>query len=67
MNDNTMSLKSYILQEVRTRIVDGRYAPGQRLSENTLACELSTSRAPVHDALLTLRGEGLVQVYPQRG
>lgn len=67
MNDTNMSLKSYILQEVRTRIIDGRYEPGQRLSENTLARELSTSRAPVHDALLTLRGEGLVQVYPQRG
>lgn len=63
----TTSLKNYILNEVRQRIVDGRFVLGQRLSENTLARELETSRAPVRDALMTLRSEGLVQVYPQRG
>lgn len=66
-DDPTMSLKNYIIREVRERIIDGRYAPGQRLSENTLANELETSRAPVRDALMTLRSEGLVLVYPQRG
>lgn len=64
---SSTSLKNYILKEVRERIVDGRYTAGQRLSENTLARELETSRAPVRDALMTLRSEGLVQVYPQRG
>lgn len=63
----TISLKNYIIQEVRKRIIDGRYTAGQRLSENTLAKELETSRAPVRDALMTLRAEGLVLVYPQRG
>lgn len=63
----TISLKQYIMREVRQRIIDGRYTLGQRLSENTLAQELETSRAPVRDALMTLRAEGLVQVYPQRG
>lgn len=63
----TTSLKQYIMTEVRQRIIDGRYELGQRLSENTLARELETSRAPVRDALMTLRAEKLVQVYPQRG
>lgn len=66
-DDPTISLKNYIISEVRQRIVDGRYEPGQRLSENTLAKELETSRAPVRDALMMLRAEGLVLVYPQRG
>lgn len=66
-DDPTISLKDYILHAVRERIVSGEYAPGQRLSENTLAKELETSRAPVRDALMTLRSEGLVLVYPQRG
>lgn len=65
--DITTSLKVYIMQEVRQRIISGQYAPGQRLSENILAKELDTSRAPVRDALMTLRSEGLVLVYPQRG
>lgn len=65
--DNGIPLKTMIAKEVRQRIIDGRYALGQRLSENQLAGELSTSRAPVRDALIVLRSEGLVQVYPQRG
>lgn len=65
--DLGVSLKNYTISEVRQRIIDGRYALGQRLSENTLAKELDISRAPARDALMTLRAEGLVLVYPQRG
>ena len=65
--DPSVPLKTSITQEIRQRIVDGRYALGQRLSENILAREMRSSRAPVHDALMTLKAEGLVHVYPQRG
>jgi DNA-binding GntR family transcriptional regulator len=67
LNNVTMSLKDAVVQEVRNRIVDGRYTLGQRLSENIIAQEMETSRAPVRDALMILCAEGLVQVYPQRG
>ncbi len=65
--ERVIALKATVMEEIRERIMDGRYALGQRLSENQLAQEMNTSRAPVHDALLTLRNEGLVQIFPQRG
>lgn len=65
--ERAIALKASVTEEIRQRIIDGRYGLGQRLSENQLAQEMSTSRAPVHDALLTLRNEGLVQIFPQRG
>jgi len=66
-HDLIIPLKNTVAQEVRSRIIDGRYALGQRLSENLIAQEMATSRAPVRDAFMVLRAEGLVQVYPQRG
>ncbi len=63
----TSSLKSRVAQEIRHKIMTGEYALGQKLSENKLSQEFNTSRAPVHDALVTLRNEGLVKVIPQRG
>ncbi len=61
------SLKGRVAQEIRHKIMTGHYALGQKLSENKLSQEFNTSRAPVHDALVTLRNEGLVKVIPQRG
>ncbi len=66
-HDNSLSLKSLVAKEIRHRIMTGQYALGQRLSENQLSQDFNTSRAPVHDALLTLRNEGLVEIIPQRG
>ncbi len=60
-------LKTLVTQEIRTRIMNGHYRLGQRLSQNQLAQDLNTSRAPVHDALITLRNEGLVEILPQSG
>lgn len=44
-----------------------RLRPGEPISENKLAAELKISRSPVRDAISKLAGEGLIQVYPQRG
>ncbi len=65
--EQTILLKNLVVKEIRHRIMTGQYGLGQRLSQNQLAQDLNTSRAPVHDALLTLRNEGLVQIIPQRG
>ncbi len=65
--EQTILLKNLVVKEIRQRIMTGQYGLGQRLSQNQLAQDLKTSRAPVHDALLTLRSEGLVQIIPQRG
>jgi DNA-binding GntR family transcriptional regulator len=54
-------------QLVRTAILDGRLAPGQRLKEGELARDLGISRTPVREALLMLQAEGLVDAVPNRG
>jgi DNA-binding GntR family transcriptional regulator len=47
--------------------VRGWLAPGQRLSENTLAGEMGLSRTPIREGLSLLREERLVETVPQLG
>ena len=51
-----------VLEALREAIVDG-----DRLIEDRIARELSTSRGPVREALRQLEHEGLVVSYPYRG
>lgn len=60
-------LKSIVAEEIRQRILDGRFAPGERISEKALTAELGLSRTPVREALLQLQSQGLVVVRPQSG
>ena len=60
-------LKSAIASEIRRRIVEGIYAPGQRISDKELTLELGASRTPVREALLDLKSAGLVVMRPQHG
>jgi DNA-binding GntR family transcriptional regulator len=53
--------------ELRAAIVEGRYAPGQRLVEHRVAAELGLSRTPVREALRMLEAEGLVVSERNRG
>jgi len=52
---------------LRTAILDGELAPGERLRAEALAGRFGTSRTPVREALLMLEREGLVEVHPNRG
>ena len=52
---------------LRQRILDGRYRPGERLTEIPLAESLAVSRTPVRLALGELEKEGLVEQRPRRG
>lgn len=52
---------------LRERIVDGRLLPNHPLSENEIASRLGLSRTPVREALIRLKEEGLVAIYPQYG
>ncbi|MDI6024689.1 GntR family transcriptional regulator [Corticibacterium sp. UT-5YL-CI-8] len=61
------SLKELVVEQLRARIIDGRFRLGAALSENVLAAELGMSKTPVREALQQLRSEGLVDVLPQRG
>jgi DNA-binding GntR family transcriptional regulator len=52
---------------LRDRILQGHYAPGDRLPTADIAAELSVSRTPVREALLVLESEGLVVNSLNRG
>ncbi len=62
-----VNLKTFVVEEIRKKIMTGQYALGQRLSQSSLALEMRTSRAPVQDALIALSHEGLVEILPQKG
>lgn len=52
--------------ELRTRIVDGTYAPGSVLSQVGLADELGVSRTPLREAMRRLEAEGLIEAEQNR-
>jgi DNA-binding GntR family transcriptional regulator len=51
---------------LREAIFSGELLPGQTLGEENLARQLGISRTPVREALVLLRGEGLVETPPNR-
>jgi len=54
-------------EALRGAIVDGLYAPGQRLLQQGLARRFGCSVIPIREALQQLAAEGFVVLDPQRG
>jgi DNA-binding GntR family transcriptional regulator len=52
---------------LRNRIMSGAIRPGEFIRMDETAVELEVSVTPVREALLTLRGEGMVNLAPHRG
>jgi GntR family transcriptional regulator of gluconate operon len=52
---------------LRSHILGGHLASGERVVEARIARELGISRGPVREALKQLRAEGLVRDEPRRG
>jgi DNA-binding GntR family transcriptional regulator len=52
---------------LRTAIMSGALRPGTFIRLDETAAHLGVSITPVREALLTLRGEGMVQLEPHRG
>jgi DNA-binding GntR family transcriptional regulator len=52
---------------LRDSILTGELKPGMRLSEQEIANAMGISRQPVREAFIRLAGEGLLEVWPQRG
>lgn len=63
----TLSLPEQIAARLGDRILDGDYAPGDRLIEQDLAAAFKVSRGPIRDALRLLEREGLVRIHARRG
>ncbi len=55
------SLAESVYQRILEAILSGTLASGVELSEVALAAELGVSRTPVHEALLRLAADGLVE------
>lgn len=61
------TLTARIESQIAEQIISGRFPPGTRLDERSLAEELNVSRTPVREALRQLAHRGLTQILPMRG
>lgn len=59
--------KQQVCRAIREDIVNGVFAPGQRLTEDTIAEGYGVSRVPVREALRTLEAEGFAYSRPYAG
>lgn len=62
-----LSLVAQAYQAISRGILEGRYAPGQRLIEADLTQELGISRNTLREALHRLTANGMVQIEAFRG
>ena len=53
--------------QIRSRILDGRLAPGHPVSPRNMADQLMLGHMPVRSAIQRLVVEGLVEVIPRKG
>ena len=61
------SLSTLVAERLREAIIDGEFALGAMIPEESLATSFGVSRTPVREALGQLQLAGLVTVRPQRG
>jgi DNA-binding GntR family transcriptional regulator len=65
MKPQSTSVK--VADQLRERIIDGYFAPGQQINESLVSSQLNLSRGPVREALQRLSQEGLLVSKPNRG
>jgi DNA-binding GntR family transcriptional regulator len=58
---------SRVLEHIRTAILAGKFAPGDRIRQEDVAATLGTSRIPVREALRILAAEGLAEHETNKG
>lgn len=52
---------------IKEQIIDGRFAPGARITEQNIAAQFSTSRTPVREAMRQLVADGFALFKPNSG
>lgn len=65
--DTTTHLPRQIYEDLRQKIEEFEYKPGERLSEPTLAKHYGVSRTPIKQAITILEVDGIVHVRPSIG
>lgn len=75
LNENTLkkidpapqTLRELAQERMRTAIIGGHFAPGERLIERPLCEQLGVSRTVIRETIRFLEAEGLVENIPHRG
>jgi len=62
-----ISLKKHVIDGMRGAIVEGIFAPGQKLVERELCAMFDVSRSLMREALQKLEAEALITIVPHRG
>ena len=65
--DSYKPLRELVCEHIREAIINGVFAPGERLMEIQMADEMGVSRTPVREAIRKLELEGLVLMVPRKG
>jgi DNA-binding GntR family transcriptional regulator len=60
-------LADEVAAHLRELIMSGQLRPGERIRLEEVAARLGVSITPVREALLTLRGEDMVELAPRKG
>ncbi|MFU0791831.1 MAG: GntR family transcriptional regulator [Virgibacillus proomii] len=61
MENQSITKKQRAYDYMKSRIIEGYYAPGQRIVINQLVKELFTSAIPIREAVRQLEAEGLIE------
>jgi DNA-binding GntR family transcriptional regulator len=60
-------LNHAVYDQLKERLLDGRYAARERISTEALRTEFGVSKQPVMEALRRLSGDGMIEILPQVG
>lgn len=61
------SLVQTVVETLEAKIIDGEFAPGERLVEQTMCDLLGVSRAPLREAFRILENHGFVESHQRKG
>jgi DNA-binding GntR family transcriptional regulator len=64
---DTSTLANRVYRILRDKILQGDFAPGERINLTSLAQQLEVSNTPVREAVARLERLGLLEVIPYRG
>lgn len=62
---STMTKQVYEI--IKSKIINGEYSEGQKLTEQGIAKELAVSATPVREAFKNLTSEGFIETIPYKG
>jgi len=65
--NRTLSQTELAYNYLLDKILSCQYLPGQDISEKMLNEELSFGRTPIREALVALKSQNLIMVYPRKG